>query len=259
MPRPFWSERSITSPLCVLGHLTSFHLNYVTNFTLGTDYFQRGPLFDASYSPNPNDPFLFEHDYTNAVWAAAGNMCEWDPSHLQLIEGAQPAMPTALSHSPWNVERIPGDHEAGAGCGAFEPARGTPYDIFRAREEFMNARQALPAAFIPEPVSPILDESDEWELIASCAGSSPTVHDSPLSDGASWCQIGPSPQSTPSPDQAVGHSHVFSAYSRGSSSSKLPRGRQRALTAQERRAALEVRKAKACWACHLSKIKVRID
>lgn len=186
-------------------------------------------------------------------------MYEFHPTHLQVNEDAHPSMPPAPSHSPWNVERIPGNHAAGAGGGTFEPARGTPYDIFRAREEYINARQAFPSAFIPEAVSPILDDSDEWEHIASCPSSSPTVHDSPQSDGALWCQIGPSPQSTPSPDQTVRHSHIFSAYSRETSSSKLPRGRQRALTAQQRRAALEVRKAKACWACHLSKIKVRID
>lgn len=36
----------------------------------------------------------------------------------------------------------------------------------------------------------------------------------------------------------------------------LVRCRQRALTAEEKNHALNVRKAKACWACHLSKIKV---
>lgn len=49
--------------------------------------------------------------------------------------------------------------------------------------------------------------------------------------------------------------HVFSV-AKGSRSRKYPRGRRRSLTAQEKGEALEIRKVKACWTCHLSKIKV---
>jgi hypothetical protein len=56
------------------------------------------------------------------------------------------------------------------------------------------------------------------------------------------------------------HSHVFCAYPNYVSDlvlGKPPRGRQRALTSQEKQEAVVARKAMACWACHLSKIKVR--
>ena len=38
---------------------------------------------------------------------------------------------------------------------------------------------------------------------------------------------------------------------------KIARGRQRGLTDEEKKEARAVRQAKACWACHISKIKVR--
>ena len=215
-------------------------------------------------SPQINDVFPLDNDYMNVDWANPndfyGTECgNWTPTpstHQQLLGNGQPLIPTELTHSPWSVERLPANLRADAGCVAFEPARGAPYDTFRAREEYLHSRQEFPVVFGPEPVSPVVEEErDDWEVINSYAGSS-TMHDSPKSDGVSWYQVDSSPQDSPSPYQVGGQSYVFSTRVSGSLSPKPPRGRQRALTTKEKREALVVRKAKACWACHLSKIKV---
>jgi hypothetical protein len=203
-----------------------------------------------------------------AEWNCVGNIYEtegthWPPSsppHPQAMEDIQSAIPTTLSHSPWNVEGLPPHHRADAGSGTFEPTRGAPYETYIAREEYINAREQPAPVFGPEPVSPVVEEeSDEWEFIPSSASSSTAVHGSPQSESLTWQQIGLSPQSSPSPNQIGGHPLMFTACPRGSSTAKSTRGRQRPLTVQEKQEALEVRKAKACWACHLSKIKVRVN
>jgi hypothetical protein len=203
-----------------------------------------------------------------AGWNGVGKVYEtegthWPPSsppHPQAMEDVQTVIPTTLSHSPWNVERLPPHHRADAGSGTFEPTRGAPYDTYIAREEYITAREQLAPVFGPEPVSPVVEEeSDEWEYIPPYASSSTTVHGSPQSEILTWQQIASSPQSSPSPNQIGGYPLMFTARPRGSSSPKSTRGRQRALTPQEKQHALEVRKAKACWACHLSKIKVRVN
>ena len=215
-------------------------------------------------SPQLTDVFPLDSDCMNVDWGRAndfyGMECgNWTPTpltHQQLLENGQPPIATEQSHSPWSGERLPPTLRADAGCVAFEPARGAPYATFRAREEYLHSRQEFPVVFNPEPVSPMVDEeSDDWEVVNSYVGS-PTVHDSPKSDGVSWFQVDSSPQSSPSPCQVAGQSHMFSTRVSGSSSPRPPRGRQRALTTKEKREALDVRKAKACWACHLSKIKV---
>lgn len=77
---------------------------------------------------------------------------------------------------------------------------------------------------------------------------SPASHHSPRPQGS----LPP-----PSPNDAGNHSHVFSAYAEPQKN-KVTRGRVRPLTDKEKREARDVRQAGACWACHLSKIKVCI-
>lgn len=164
-------------------------------------------------------------------------------------------IPTEIRQEPWSAERLPPGHTAGAGCVTFEPDRVPGYDNFALREPI---RRTDISYFGPQPVSPAADEEvDEYDVVHSNSGSS-MAHESPKSEGASWCIIDSSPQDSPSPYQAMGHSSVFSSRGRSPLSPKPPRGRQRALTTQQRSEALSVRKAKACWACHLSKIKVSV-
>jgi hypothetical protein len=159
------------------------------------------------------------------------------------------------ARSPWNSQSAQENGfgaDAVSGCVAFEPPRGIPYDTFRMGEEYLQANPG-----VPEVVSPAWDgESEGWHVISSYPPSTILSHDSPLSLDSPWSHVGSPPQSSsPLPHQGDTHSHVFSAYP-GESKSGPARGRQRALTSQEKQEALIVRKAKACWACHLSKIKV---
>jgi hypothetical protein len=201
------------------------------------------PLTDA-------DGFSFNNDSPTMDWINAyGPECgTWGPATVtqqQLLSSGQ----------PWSVERLPANHSANPGCVAFEPDRGPSYVPFKAGEDYLVSGQHFPVMFGPEPVSPIVDdEGEDWEVICSYPNSI-IVLDSPKSEELSWSQVDFSPQNTPSPCQVTGHSHMFSAIVPESPSSK-PRGRQRALTKQEKQEASDVRKAKACWACHLSKIKV---
>jgi hypothetical protein len=159
------------------------------------------------------------------------------------------------AQSPWNSQSAQKNGfgaDASTGCVTFEPPPGLPYDTFKIGEEYLQANQG-----IPEVVSPAWDgESEGWHVISSYPSSTIRSHDSPLSQDSPWSHVGsPPPSSSPPPHQAESHSHVFSAYP-GEPKSTPARGRQRALTSQEKQEALIVRKAKACWACHLSKIKV---
>lgn len=214
-------------------------------------------------SPQLNDAFPLDNEFMSEGWGAGNNIYEigggqWPSSsltHQQLMGNMEPLIPTELSQSPWSVERMPPNQTADPACVTFEPPPGIPLKILKAREEVLESKKP----FGPDPpVSPMDD--DGWEDIymnmgSSYAGSS-TVHDSPRSEGQSWLQIDSSPFNSPSPVQIAGQ-HIFTATNiTGSASPKSRGGRTRALTPQEKQETLDVRKAKACWACHLSKIKV---
>jgi hypothetical protein len=213
--------------------------------------------------------FPLDHDYMTADWGISNSVYDMDvgqwPSapltHQQLMNNnTEQSIPAELSQSPWSVVRLPPNQQVDAGVVTFAPQRGRPYEILRLREEILESRPALPVVFGPEPpVSPVIDDDmDGWEDLygaSSYAGSS-TVHDSPRSEGLSWCQIDSSPLNSPSPGQVAGQSHMFKAVVPGSASPKSRGIRTRALTPQEKQETRDVRKAKACWACHLSKIKV---
>jgi hypothetical protein len=167
------------------------------------------------------------------------------------------------AQSPWNSQAAQVDGygiDASAGCVTFEPDPGLPYDTFKLGEEFLQNDRPMLERFGPESaVSPVWDgESEGWHVVPSYPPSSVPSHDSPQSLDSSWSHVG-SPLSTASStvQHTENHSHVFSAYLSEPKSAPA-RGRQRALTSQEKQEALVVRKAKACWACHLSKIKVNV-
>lgn len=240
----------------------STHLFILAANKFGTEGYNRqllGPSYSPGQmgSPSLTDGFSYDNDLMTMDWINANNYYgpECGPWGQPPITQQQ-QLRNGPSQGPWSVEALPVNHSPNAGCVAFEPDRGMPYEAFRAGEEYLASGQHFPVMFGPEPVSPMVDEeSDGWEVIRSYA-SSMTVHDSPKSEGFSWSQVDLSPQNSPSPCQVTGHSHIFSANMPEPPSPKAPRGRQRALTTQEKQEASDVRKAKACWACHLSKIKV---
>lgn len=169
------------------------------------------------------------------------------------------------AQSPWNSQGAQVDGyglDATAGCVTFEPDRGLPYDTFRIGEDFLQNNQPVVDTFNTEAaLSPVWDgDSEAWHLVPSYPSSSIRSQDSPQSLDSSWSHVGSPPPTTTSPilQHAECHSHVFDGFPGVPKPPPAARGRQRALTVQEKQEALVVRKQKACWACHLSKIKVNI-
>lgn len=198
-----------------------------------------------------------EDVYTaNSQWSLATAT----QADVQELQNAYPEHTPTPAQSPWNSESAQ-DNVYGAnattGCVAFEPPPGAPFETFRIREEYLQNSLPIPEVFGTEPISPSGDgESEGWDVVASYPASTIRSYDSPRSQDSPWSLVNSPPPSSSSPQQSnETHSHVFSAYP-GEPKTAAPRGRQRALTVQEKQEALVVRKAKACWACHLSKIKV---
>jgi len=187
-----------------------------------------------------------------------GNMytstdAQWSATTLtQPKQSNSPIESSILSNMPWNPQQVQVSKfqtDVNTGNGTFEPPRGSPYDMYKAREEYLETGLSSQGSVGLEPVSPLGDSDNESWVIASTRGSYTPSHSSPRSHG--------SPQSHASSPRH--HSHVFSSTfssSSGITKSKTPKGRQRGLTTLEKKQAREVRDAKACWACHISKTKV---
>jgi len=155
---------------------------------------------------------------------------------------------------PWNSQGAQASAyqiNANAGVVTFEPPRGTPYDTFIERQSFLNTTPAN-VLYGPEGVSPEVEsENDSWvvasypssEAASGAPPTSPQSHNSPSSQPPSPSRRG----------SDILHPHMYSSMVH---KSKLPRGRQRGLTALEKKQARDVREAKACWACHISETKV---
>lgn len=239
-------------------------------------YFQTRHSLDTSsptsanpHSPQYPDVFGFEPDFIapdfngiediftteNVQWPLAAAT----PNHIHNYQNTYSEHTPTPAQSPWNSQAAQENGfgaDATAGCMAFEPARGVPYDTFRVGEEYLQTDHRNSEPYSAEPRSPAWEgESDGWQMIPSYPPSTIHSYDSPQSQGSPWSHVGsPSPSSSPPKQHTEPHSHVFSAYP-GEPQSAPARGRQRPLTSQEKQEALVVRKAKACWACHLSKIK----
>jgi hypothetical protein len=163
---------------------------------------------------------------------------------------ASPTASSILSNMPWNPQQVQVSKfqtDISTGNGTFEPPRGSPYDTFKAREEYLETGPSSQGSIGPEPVSPLGDSDNESWVITSTRSSYTPSHSSPRSHG--------SPRSHASSPRH--HEHVFS--STHITKSKISKGRQRGLTTLEKKQAREVRDAKACWACHISKTKVGTD
>jgi len=136
---------------------------------------------------------------------------------------------------------------------AFEPKRGNPYETHMARQLYLDTTQQNTRSFGPEPISSPCDQSETegWVVTSHAPSSYAPSHGSPRSHGSPV-----SHPPSPTQQEAEHHSHIFNALP-GISKVKLTRGRQRGLTPLEKKQARDVRDAKACWACHISKTKVR--
>jgi len=230
------------------------------------------PLPPKSGSPQYQEPFAFETDYMTTDWSGMNvyktESEQWSSSTItetlaQNFRTDYTENTSAPARSPWNSQAAQEDGfgaDANTGCVAFEPPPGLPYNTFRVGEQYLQSDQRIADVFCAPPVSPIWGgESEEWHIVPSYPASSIRSQESPRSQDSPWSHVGtPPPGSSSSQTQNESHSHIFSAHL-GEAKPTPTRGRQRALTSQEKQEALVVRKAKACWACHLSKIKVTIS
>jgi len=244
---------------------SGFGPSEATGLALPDDFYKFGQTLDPSPSgdPSPTSPldFPFEGDYipisTDWNFGMYGtDSAQWSATTLiatQQDQGLQNGM-GILSQPPWNSESAHTSdfqQHANSGVIAFEPSPGTPYRTHIDRQEFLNTGQANKRFFGPEPATSPAAESDggSWVVPSYPNSNYAASHNSPCSHG--------SPAShAPSPlhQDAEHHEHIFSSIP-GVPKPKLPRGRQRGLTALEKKQARDVREAKACWACHISKTK----
>ena len=150
--------------------------------------------------------------------------------------------------NPWTSQVNNSQFDATPGNVTFQLPPGSGYDTHVKRQELLDTRQNTPKASGHDPLTPSNQSDDSWALASYTPGSYAASHGSPHSHE--------SPPSHPSsPQDEREHRHILN-FEADSPKSKLPRGRQRGLTDTEKKQAREVRDAKACWACHISKTKV---
>jgi hypothetical protein len=158
-----------------------------------------------------------------------------------------------IPNTPWNSEQAQTSKfgsKATAGCNTFEPEPGIPFYVNKMRQEYLDAGQPqVIDPFIQSSMTVVTESDDEGWVVSSYPSSYAPSHNSPHSQGSP-------PSHAASPVQLeIEHHHVFSSMP-GIEKAKAIRGRQRNLTTEEKQHARDVRFAKACWACHLSKTKV---
>lgn len=210
--------------------------------------FQPDFTLDRDFQALPTD-----YGFTDVY--AGQQLAQWSSTTLTTLQqNRTPQLedPSTLSSIPWSpqvVQRSRFQANANSGILAFEPFRGPTYNTHIAREEYLQAGQPF---FGPDRASPSLDsEHEEWILASYNPSSYAASHNSPHSQGSPISHA-----SSPSYVE-VEHHHIFTSDPRVAPKAKAPtRGRQRNLTALEKKSAREVRDAKACWACHISKTKV---
>lgn len=233
--------------------------------------------------------FPFDNSYTSIDWNFS-DMFPTEPmipSTIPLLES-----PIALqrnryirSQTPWNPHDANGNffsESSNSGCVTYEPEPSTlqsfdperpPLHSYEPDQSSLpyetsspvdNDRLAVPGQGqssndIYGPELPRTNWFDESDASTSYSNTLYTPsHGSPVSHHSPHPQHSPQPQGSQppsSPSETGHHSHVFSAFPEPQKN-KVTRGRVRALTDKEKREARDVRQAGACWACHLSKIKV---
>lgn len=213
-----------------------------------------------SLSPSSPDTFQFDNDYvslsTNFGYGDVytTDIAQWSST---TIVPPQPKVDEAslFSPVPWDSQSAQiSDYQFNANSGivAFEPKPGNAYETHMARQQYLDTAQQNSQSFGPDPISPCdQSETEAWVVTSNPSSSYTPSHGSPQSHGSPV-----SHPPSPSQHELDHHSHIFNSLP-GIPKAKLTRGRQRGLTALEKKQARDVRDAKACWACHISKTKVR--
>ncbi|KAH9212272.1 hypothetical protein DL95DRAFT_391733 [Leptodontidium sp. 2 PMI_412] len=253
--------------------------NQIQDLALPDGFHRIGPPFDTP-SPgtaNTGSPHMFTEDFAfendaspiSPIWNYVDNpmlyateSAQW--SATTLIAPHQTQQTPTINNSmdfqpniPWNSQFAQDSNfqlDANAGGVAFEPNRGRTYQTHVARQEFLDAGQPSINYFNLDQLSHLSptseNESKSWALISNPSSSYNGSHGSPASQNSP-----PSHASSPPPQEIeIHHSHIYNSIP-GPPRAKAARGRQRGLTAVEKKQARDVREAKACWACHISKTK----
>lgn len=193
------------------------------------------------------DMQLFEDEsmplYMNTHSQHNSSSNQWAPSLIQDHPQNQFAVANIPSYIPNNTQYLasPSPHQI----------LGSSPDIFDNRRQQTYAGTPSSAHQYPQTETPSpfmeLDEVEEWISPSAPTSNYALSHHSPTSQGS------PISRASPSIAERGQHSHVVH------SELEVPKikGRQRNLTAKEKKEARDVRDAKACWACHISKTKVR--
>lgn len=213
-------------------------------------YYQTGmPL-----GPSSPDDFYFENDFTPTPQSFtyqdvyATNATGWPPTIPRPEVNAADVFPQAHWNSQ-DAQIAISQSNSNSAVAAIEPRRSTTHESPITRQKYVDTRQTTTTYFSTESISPVDTSENEGWIVAYATSSYAASHSSPHSYG--------SPEShPPSPlqQETIHHSHIFDSLS-GAPKTKLTRGRQRGLTALEKKQARDVRDAKACWACHISKTK----
>jgi hypothetical protein len=267
---------------------TPMNTNPLRDLTLPDEFFhiQAGQMFDPSSSSsfNPVSPLFSPDSFDTLDWYGqvyqTGGIQSESSSEATIKATLDVQSPRTLTdnsmtpNDPWGSQSIQISNyqlNTNTGIVAFEPPRGEPYETHTARQTYLDTGQFFDHRQAASPTGE--SDSDGWRLVsypnsnyAPSHGSrtspepgvSPPAHpSSPLQSQVISSRQSlhkPKIQSPSPPRLEEPHSHIFSTMS-GISKQKLPRGRQRGLTAKEKKEARDVREAKACWACHISKTK----
>lgn len=167
--------------------------------------------------------------------------------------------PVPIPHIPWTSEQLPlsgSQSEEGSETATFDLQQIAVQQKIACESNNGNEEYADNHAFKNEFIChetaatpPGESDNDSWIIPFDPKNYTPT-HSSPGSSRSVRSQT-----SSPRQNELDSHGHVFTSFS-GISKPKISKGRQRNLTQLEKRQAREVRDAKACWACHISKTKV---
>jgi len=226
------------------------------DLTLTNSFYQTG----IPIGPSSPDDFLFENDFPHIPQAFnyanvySTENPQW-PSSTFMPQQPQMNNAPVFTPVPWdsqNAQASDFQMKANSGTVAFELRRGSGYEPHIGRQHYLDTGKVCTKSFGPEPISPGSQSETEGWVVASYAPSSYAAsHGSPRSHGTPASH-------PPSPVQhnTKRHSHIFDSLPGvQKTATKLTRGRQRGLTALEKKQARDVRDAKACWACHISKTK----
>lgn len=224
---------------------------------IGQDYILPESVYENSrivfpnQFPSHNELFATGHDLSSGDEAMHPVITPAPTFHDQLL---YPELQDLRPRTPWNLERA---HVSRFRNNATPGYCNSELDLLPPRsvdihreEKLLNFGQSS-ILLVPDARSSSWGSDVASYSNSLCPSSSPqgSPQHTPISSDS------PSPFPVPPLDETEARVHVFSGLI-GPQKPKGPRGRSRPLTVEEKDAAQKVRKAGACWACHLSKVKV---